>query len=394
MEERKLNPKIDDRVQRTRKSFKDALLKCLSEARFDTIKIFEISNQAGYNRVTFYSHYQDKYQLLEELITDILDGFDREIANAKMNDTEGPLTQPSTIAMFQYIYTNSNFFQLMLSNKRVPGFIPRFIQSLFDIYKDSVKSENEEIDNVIYLYYVSGATFGVISHWVTTGFKYSPIFMADQLTQIVFQRPQKVLFKNETNIHINPNEERIDKRIIRTKGNFKAALLKLVSEKNFDSITITEICEEAKYNRATFYSHYDDKIGLASELIDEVMQNLICKMNTLTDSSEKSEDQVKSIIYLFSYIQKHKEFFEIMLNGRTIPGSLFIIRGHILEFFRGKTDILKDSSYTVDWEIFLAYITSATLGVFSGWVYSGTKQTPSYMAEQLYLILKNKPILK
>ncbi|MEH7177911.1 TetR/AcrR family transcriptional regulator [Neobacillus vireti] len=389
-----MNPKIDDRVKRTRKSFKDALLKCLSEIKFDTITIFELSNQAGYNRVTFYSHYQDKYQLLEELITDILDGFDREIANAKINDVQDPLTQPSTIAMFQYIYTNSNFFQLMLSNKRVPGFIPRFIQSLFDLYKDTVKPEKEEIDNVMYLYYVSGATFGVISHWVTTGFKYSPIFMAEQLTQIVFQRPQKILFKNETNLHLKLNEEKIDKRIVRTKSNFKASLLKLVSEKNFESITITEICEEAKYNRATFYSHYEDKIDLASELIDEVIQNLICKMNTLNDISENNDEQVKSIIYLFSYIQKHKKFFEIMLNGKTIPGSLYIIRGHLQEFFRKKVDILKDYSYTVEWEIFLAYITSATLGVISGWVYSGTKQTPSYMAEQLYLILKYKPIPK
>jgi AcrR family transcriptional regulator len=391
-----VNPKIDDRVRKTRKSFKDALLKCLSEKKFDTITISEISNQAGYNRVTFYSHYQDKYELLEELITDILDGFDNGIEKAKLRDIPNKVgqTQPSTIAMFDYIYTNSTFFHLMLSNKRVPGFIPRFIQSLFNIYEDIVRPEDEEIDSYIYLVYVSGATFGVMSYWVTTGFKYSPIFMAKQLTQIVYQRPQKILFKSETNIHMNVNEEKIDKRIVRTRDNFKSALLKLVSENNFESITITDICEEAKYNRATFYSHYEDKTDLASELIDEVMQNLISKMNTVNEIPDNVNDQFKSIIYLFTYIQKHKEFFEIMLNGKTIPGSLFIIRGHLREFYRKKIDILRDYSYTVEWEVFLAYITSATIGIISGWVYSGTKQTPTYMAEQLYLILSNKPIPK
>lgn len=386
-----MNPHLDDRVAKTRKSFKDALLICLSRKQFETIKISEISNQAGYNRVTFYSHYQDKYELLEELITDILTGFDQVIANAKLKDVRDtlPETQPSTIAMFDYIYRNSNFFQLMLSNKRVPGFIPRFIQSLYDIYKDLVQPENGEIDYDIYLVYISGATFGVISHWVTTGFKYSPIFMAEQLVQIVYQRPHKILFKSEICLDLKKVEEKIDKRIVRTKDDFKHALIKLVSEKSFESITITEICEEAKYNRATFYSHFEDKIDLASELIDEVIQNLIFKMNTV--NGEENDEQLNSIIYLFTYIKKHKEFFEIMLNGKTIPGSLFIIRGHLREFYRMKIDILRGYSYTVEWEIFLAYITSATIGMISGWVYSGTKQTPTYMAQQLYLILHNKP---
>lgn len=391
-----MTQRIDYRVSRTRKSFQESLLKNLMAKKFDAITISDISKSAGYNRVTFYSHYQDKYELLEDLITEILDGIDSEIQTAQLDDVPNVIqTQPSTIAMFQYIYKNLGFFQLMLSDKRVPGFIGRFIHSIYKIYEGHVHPENNDIEQEIYLVYVTGATFGVISYWVTTGFKYSPIYMAEQLTQIVYQRPQKVVFKTGLNYNLMKIEaKKVDKRIIRTRENFKNALINLVCCRKFESITITDLCIEAKYNRAAFYSHYENKIDLANEIVDEVMENLMYKMSMIDEEKVEIDNGLSSIIFLFTYIKKHKKLFELMLNGKTIPGSLFLIRGHLREFYRKKIEILNNTLLNLEREIFLSYITSATLTVISNWIYTGAKQTPTHMAEQLYLILNHKPILK
>ncbi len=53
--------------------------------------------------------------------------------------------------------------------------------------------------------------------------------------------------------------DKIDLRVIKTEQALRNALLELGNAKDFDSITINEICEKALVRRSTFYRHYEDK---------------------------------------------------------------------------------------------------------------------------------------
>lgn len=64
------NKKTDLRVIRTRKLLMDAFLKLSSEKKFDDIKIRDITSEAMVNRSTFYSHFRDKYDLMDVSITE------------------------------------------------------------------------------------------------------------------------------------------------------------------------------------------------------------------------------------------------------------------------------------------------------------------------------------
>lgn len=57
----------------------------------------------------------------------------------------------------------------------------------------------------------------------------------------------------------------MDKRIMKTKRALKDAMLKLLREKNLESITATEICQEALTSRNTFYNYYSDKYALLQD---------------------------------------------------------------------------------------------------------------------------------
>lgn len=63
-----------------------------------------------------------------------------------------------------------------------------------------------------------------------------------------------------------------DKRIRKTKKNLKNSMILLLSEKDFEHITITELCREAEVSRITFYSHYNDKYALLDEIFDDMLQ--------------------------------------------------------------------------------------------------------------------------
>lgn len=53
-----------------------------------------------------------------------------------------------------------------------------------------------------------------------------------------------------------------DRRITRTKRRLKQALLELIDEVGYESITIEQLTDRADVARSTFYSHYSDKVEL------------------------------------------------------------------------------------------------------------------------------------
>lgn len=59
--------KTDLRVIKTKKMLYQALISLLTKKSFDKIKITDICQEALINRSTFYAHYDDKYDLLEDL---------------------------------------------------------------------------------------------------------------------------------------------------------------------------------------------------------------------------------------------------------------------------------------------------------------------------------------
>ena len=69
-------------------------------------------------------------------------------------------------------------------------------------------------------------------------------------------------------------EKRIDLRIVKTRNNLYQTLISLMSDKPFEEIKVSDICEKALVNRSTFYSHYSDKYELLSSLIDTLKDSL------------------------------------------------------------------------------------------------------------------------
>lgn len=60
--------KQDLRVIKTRNNIKSSFIQLLREKDFNEITVQDILNKALINRKTFYNHYQDKYDLAEQLI--------------------------------------------------------------------------------------------------------------------------------------------------------------------------------------------------------------------------------------------------------------------------------------------------------------------------------------
>src|SRR6202046_2071052 len=71
--------------------------------------------------------------------------------------------------------------------------------------------------------------------------------------------------------------ETTDPRIVRSRRMLMEALVKLLTQKEFEDISIQEIADEATLNRATFYLHYPDKNALLQAMTDARFRDLIAR---------------------------------------------------------------------------------------------------------------------
>jgi AcrR family transcriptional regulator len=78
--------------------------------------------------------------------------------------------------------------------------------------------------------------------------------------------------------------ETTDPRIVRSRRMLMESLARLLTQKEFEDISIQEIADEATLNRATFYLHYPDKNALLQAMTETRFRELVVRRGlTFTD---------------------------------------------------------------------------------------------------------------
>jgi len=114
------------------------------------------------------------------------------------------------------------------------------------------------------------------------------------------------------------SNELLDLRVRRTYKFLWDALMLLMTEQDFESITVTDICERAMVHRTTFYKHYEDKNGLLFHGLHDELNALIEAIDTAVDKSvemEHPEDTKARLIAVFEHVRQHEGFYRLMLTG-------------------------------------------------------------------------------
>src|SRR5579884_43250 len=87
--------KPDRRVRRTHELLEAALLSLIKEKEFDRISVQEIIDRANVARATFYSHYDNKEDLLES-------GFEGVLAELRERQQRARISSPSDQRLFAF----------------------------------------------------------------------------------------------------------------------------------------------------------------------------------------------------------------------------------------------------------------------------------------------------
>src|SRR5215208_5419659 len=120
----------DLRVRRTRKLLKQALIELTIEKGFAAVTVQDIADRAMVNRATFYRHYLDKY--------DLLDQYMREVYDMTASQAEIPIASPQyadfakppagLINLLEHIQQHADFYRVMLGKQGDPAFVQNIQQ--------------------------------------------------------------------------------------------------------------------------------------------------------------------------------------------------------------------------------------------------------------------------
>lgn len=180
---------IDRRVKRTRQVLKDAIITLMAEKDFSSITVQDITKVADVNRATFYSHFQDKVDLIKKTIEEILNELEailqENIEKNNRENSDGLRSYNLLVLVFEHLRNHSDFYTVMLSSNRYPKFWKR-LYNIFH-YATNSNKENGHSDDIpqdILNGYILGAYFGVMLQWLKRGMPYTPEYMAEKLVNI------------------------------------------------------------------------------------------------------------------------------------------------------------------------------------------------------------------
>jgi len=197
----------DRRIIRTKRMIRDALTLLMEEKGFEAITVRDLTERADINRGTFYLHYEDKYDLLEQCEEEIINGIKKLALKINPKDAlsfDGQKEPfPFIVYLFEYFHENSSFMKAALGPNGDAAFQEKLKELIKNTFYQNILSNLQQEDMLVpidfLIAYISSANLGVIQHWLESGMEKSPREMALILARITLLGPRQVtgLYRKE-----------------------------------------------------------------------------------------------------------------------------------------------------------------------------------------------------
>ncbi len=165
------------------------------------------------------------------------------------------------------------------------------------------------------------------------------------------------------------------------------ALAKLLNEKDFEYITVKEICDEAGVNRSTFYFHYESIYDLLEECVENANKTFLTYFN---NGTEKFIEKLKNcpeedlILITPEYLTPYLKF----IKENKIFHQAAIKHAHIMNSYK-KFDFLNKNIFKPIFDRFgidantenymILYYLNGITAIINEWIKNGCKEEIEYI---------------
>ncbi|MFK8246042.1 TetR/AcrR family transcriptional regulator [Leuconostoc mesenteroides] len=184
-----------------------------------------------------------------------------------------------------------------------------------------------------------------------------------------------------------------------TQQRIMDAFVKLVSEKGFNNLTVSNITRTAKLSRGTFYIYYLDKYDVLEKIetylltnMEKLMQNNIDKTISWLDDVDNNKlsaeldtySPYRSFIQSFDFLDKNRVTLKTLLSKNGDSQFVYKLRhlideqidSHYKNIFKDGNEVIP-SDYTHD------LLISSLISIIGHWLQKDDPESPAEIAEIL-----------
>lgn len=149
-----------------------------------------------------------------------------------------------------------------------------------------------------------------------------------------------------------------------TKKKMAEALKKLVKNKTFTKITVSEICAECSINRNTFYYYFENMYDLLYWAYDQEIKNIVT-------SFQNSNSNITNVLkFIFEYIDGNIQLCQAAYESLGEQELKILFENDINSFLNATIDYtekIDNCSISEDFKNFLTFNFTAMLGSQTVW---------------------------
>ncbi len=176
----------------------------------------------------------------------------------------------------------------------------------------------------------------------------------------------------------------IDRRVVKTKRAIKEAFAKLLTQKDINDITISDIAAEANINRKTFYNYYGGIYEVVGEIEDDIVR-LIDKEVTGIGFQNSLQSPYLIFEKLTKVINTDTDFFGYLL-GMNANVSL---ESKIADLLKSKFKlfVLQDVEISeLRLNLMAEFIISGMVAVYRRWFNSDRSEPIETISKEMQLL--------
>jgi AcrR family transcriptional regulator len=190
---------------------------------------------------------------------------------------------------------------------------------------------------------------------------------------------------NNEHLPLAGSNKKTDARVRRTRDALGDALVALMQEKPFETITVQDVLDRAQVSRSTFYSHYSDKDDLLMSDAEEFFESISMALSVHGDKS----DRVFPVREFFTHLSDVQPFFKALVKSGKYQENMELACGHFARGIeRRLSELRRGKSIPSNQLPAIAFThAGALLSLLTWWLDHGMRESPAEMDELFHKMI-------
>lgn len=196
------NETLDRRVRKTRRLLRECLVKLLQKKKIQDITVKELADMADVNRGTFYLHYRDVFDLMDQIELELMEEVEAVLSHHPVNEL---VARPSLVLgeLFPMVKENADLISILIGENGDLNFVNQLKRVVSDKCLKNwldMKCPGDPDSLGAYSSFIVSGCIGTVQYWLENGMKESSQQMASLTEEFIIKGLRVLETPSDSNV--------------------------------------------------------------------------------------------------------------------------------------------------------------------------------------------------